>query len=199
MKIELRADNTAHISGYVNVAERESRPVITPVGKAVEVIEQRAFQQALDRADNVNMTVDHNQSKVIASTKAGSLKLYEDNIGLRAESEITDSETISAAINGKIKGWSFGMTNVVDTLEERADKLPLRRIKALELDHITLVINKRPCYSATSVELRANGDGEFDMEERCCDIDTTIENHRQQADYSAYEARINKVKGEKSC
>ena len=38
MKIEIRADG-AHISGYVNVTEKKSRPVVTPHGKVVEEIE----------------------------------------------------------------------------------------------------------------------------------------------------------------
>lgn len=53
MKIEIRADNTALISGYVNAVERESRPVVTPRGRVNELIEPRAFAQALERAENV--------------------------------------------------------------------------------------------------------------------------------------------------
>ena len=37
MKAELRADGL-HISGYVNVPGRESRPVLTPRGKVIEII-----------------------------------------------------------------------------------------------------------------------------------------------------------------
>ena len=43
MKVEVRADDTAHITGYVNVVERKSRPVMTPHGKCIEIVEQRAF------------------------------------------------------------------------------------------------------------------------------------------------------------
>ena len=49
MKIEIRADG-AHISGYVNVTGKRSRPVITPHGKVIEEIEPRAFEQAIGRA-----------------------------------------------------------------------------------------------------------------------------------------------------
>ena len=44
MRAELRADGL-HISGYVNVPGRESRPVMTPHGRVIEIIEQRAFQK----------------------------------------------------------------------------------------------------------------------------------------------------------
>ena len=62
MKVEVRADNTTHITGYVNVVERKSRPVMTPHGKCIEIVEQRAFEQALERAGDVSVTVDHNNS-----------------------------------------------------------------------------------------------------------------------------------------
>lgn len=52
MKIEIRADG-AHISGYVNVTGKRSRPVITPHGKVIEEIEPRAFEQAIGRAGNI--------------------------------------------------------------------------------------------------------------------------------------------------
>ena len=163
MKIEIRADG-AHISGYVNVTEKKSRPVITPHGKVVEEIEPRAFEQAISRAGNITVTVDHDNSHVYATTDEGTLKLYEDNIGLHADVLVTDDTLIDLAKKGKVKGWSFGMYNVRDELERRADDLPLRRIKALDLDHITLVVRKSPVYSATSVELRA--DAEVDLEIR---------------------------------
>lgn len=187
MKIEIRADNTAFISGYVNAVERESRPVITPRGRVNELIEPRAFEQALERAENVNMTVDHTD-KVVADTKDGSLSLHEDPIGLRAEATITDPETVEEARAGHVRGWSFGMRNVVDEVEERADKLPLRRIKGFDLDHVTLVIHKIPCYSATSVEVRA--EGESAMETRCTDTDISVSEHKKPVDYTEYEKRI---------
>ena len=99
-----------------------------------------------------------------ASTDEGTLKLYEDNIGLHADVLITDETLIELAKKGKIRGWSFGMYNVQDELEQRADQLPLRRIKALDLEHLTLVVKKTPVYSATSVEIRA--DAEVEIETR---------------------------------
>lgn len=162
MNIEIRADG-AHISGYVNAVERKSRPVITPHGKVVEEIESGVFQRALDRAENVTMTKDHDPDAVLAETRAGSLRLYEDNIGLYADAVVTDERTVAEARAGKVKGWSFGMRNVDDEVEERAGELPLRRIKGLDLDHITLVVRKNPVYSATSVEVRAEGEIETEL------------------------------------
>lgn len=163
MKIEIRAEG-AHISGYVNVVERKSRPVVTPRGKVVEEIEPRAFARALERADNIPLTKDHDPDMVLAETRAGSLTLYEDDIGLHYDATVTDAGTIEEARAGKIKGMSFGMYHIRDEIEQKADDLPLRKIKDLDLDHITLVVNRTPCYSATSVEVRA--DAEVEVETR---------------------------------
>lgn len=164
LNIEIRGDG-AHICGYVNATEKKSRPVITPRGRVIEEIEPRAFQAAIDRAENVTMTKDHEQAPILAETRAGTLKLWEDDIGLYADAVVSDPETVAEARAGKIKGWSFGMRNVVDSVEERPEGLPLRKVTALDLDHITLVVRKNPIYSATSVEVRA--EGEVETELRC--------------------------------
>lgn len=196
MKIEVRADNTVRIEGYVNATEKKSRPVITPHGKCIETIEERAFEKAISRAGNITVTVDHDNSHIYASTQDGNLKLYEDGIGLHADVVITDKSIVEIAKQGKIKGWSFGMFNVVDELEQRADgELPIRHIKELDLDHITLVINKTPCYSATSVEVRA--ETEQDIEVRALDSKIELSVEKKKIDYSEYEKRIKKLKAAK--
>lgn len=193
MKIEVRANGTAYIEGYVNVVERESRPVLTPHGIVNEQIESGVFQRAIDAAQNINMTIDHT-TKVVASTEKRTLKLYEDAIGLRAFSEITDPETVQAAKEGRIKGWSFGMTNIQDNIEERADRLPLRHVTGLTLDHVTLMINKTPAYAATSAELRAGN--ETMMEERSMKTEISVIQPKKEIDYTEYEQRMKRIKGE---
>lgn len=188
MKVEIRADGKAHISGYVNVTEKKSRPVVTPRGKVIEEIEPRAFEKAIERAGNITVTVDHDNSHVYASTEEGTLTLYEDAIGLHADVLIEDPALIEIARQGKIKGWSFGMYNVVDEVEQRAEELPVRRIKALDLDHVTLVVNKRPVYSATSVEVRA--DAEIDVETRAFFDASKVTDLTDKPDNSEYHKRI---------
>lgn len=197
MIVEIRADG-AHLSGYVNVTEKKSRPVITPHGKVVEEIEPRAFEQAIERAGNITVTVDHDSSHVYAETSNGTLTLYEDNIGLHADVLIVDATLIELAKQGKIRGWSFGMYNVVDTIEPRANDIPLRKISALDLDHVTLVVTKQPSYSATSCELRA--DAEVNIETRTIESKPKITEDKPKEpvtpsfDNSAYRERANALK-----
>lgn len=192
MKIEVRADG-AHITGYVNATGKPSRPLVTPRGKCVEIIEERAFESAIAKSGEVVVTVDHDSTHVYASTSDGTLELREDAIGLHADVLITDQMIIDAAKKGKIRGWSFGMYNVVDEMEQRADsELPIRHVKDFCIDHVTLVINKTPCYAATSVELRADND--VDIETRALDtrvdVELTAEKVQEKPDLSEYTRRI---------
>lgn len=196
MKAELRADGL-HISGYVNVPGRQSRPVMTKRGKVIEVIEQRAFQKAIDSATNgVRMLLDHNPDRVLASTTDKSLNAFEDEIGLRAEALVTDQEVIAGAKAGKLRGWSFNMRNIVDTVEERAGELPLRHVQSFDMDEITLVMHRMPCYSATSIEIRA--DEEEDVEERASVEEIRVLVQEETKDpVEAYRKRLNNLKKEK--
>lgn len=197
MKVEVRADGTARISGYVNVTGKKSRPIVRPDGtRCVEEVEERTFQDAINRAGDVTVTVDHDKTHVYASTSDNTLTLKEDAIGLHADVLIKDETLINLAKEGKIRGWSFGMYNVVDSMEQRAEgELPVRHIKKLDLDHLTLVVNKRPCYAATSVELRADEKDDI-MEFRASDddIEVMVETPKKQIDYSHYENRIKTLK-----
>jgi HK97 family phage prohead protease len=197
MLVEIRADG-AHIIGYVNVTGKKSRPVLTPHGKCIEIIEERAFADAIDRAGDISVTVDHDKTHIYANTSSNTLTLKEDAIGLHADVLITDQNIIELAKKGKIRGWSFGMYNVVDALEQRADEIPIRHVKKLDLDHITLAVNKRPVYSATSVELRA--DVETDIETRSHEDEVElkmVETPKKQVDLSQYKKRINKLRAGK--
>ena len=191
MKIEVRADGKTYISGYVNAVERESRPVSTTHGMVTEKICQGAFKKALRSGENISMTVDHMANRTIANTKDGTLKLCEDNIGLRAEAVTTDIEIGKSARNGLIKGWSFGMKVTEDELEERGDKISLRMVKALELDHVTLVVQKNPVYSATSVEVRGGEDTSIETR-GSEDVDIAV----TAIDNSYYTQTIKQLKGE---
>lgn len=157
MRVEVRSDGV-HISGYVNVPGRASRPVITPRGKVIETIEQGAFKNALAKiGDELRMLMDHNSARQLASVADGTLTAREDAIGLYAEATVTDPEVITAAKKHEIRGWSFNMKNVQDELEQRAEGLPLRKVKSFDMSEISLILHAVPCYSATSVEVRADG------------------------------------------
>ena len=182
MRVEVRSDGV-HISGYVNVPGRASRPVITPHGRVIETIEQGAFKNALKKAgDELRMLMDHNSARQLASVADGTLTAKEDAIGLYAEAMVTDPEVVEAAKKHELRGWSFNMRNVQDELEQRAEGLPLRKVKSFDMSEISLILHAVPCYSATSVEVRADGT-DADTELRALgDTEFIIPEEKQQSE-----------------
>lgn len=193
MRIEIRSDSVI-LDGYVNGVERDSKPIVTPIGKCVERIESRAFEKALNRTENVDLLLNHNKDKKLGSIKEGNLELFEDNMGLRAIATVTDPEVIQKARNNKLKGWSFGMFVNKDRIEERTDDIPRRYIEDLDLFEVSIVDDRMsPCYTATSIETRA--DKEVVTEQRSNEFRAkTVDN--TSIDYSEYEKRIKKLKGD---
>ncbi len=157
MKVEFR-NGKVHISGYVNAVGRDSHPIPTPAGgEFVEMIEPGTFKEALTRAKNVDMLLNHDNNRKLASTSGGDLTLKEDNIGLHADCEVADAGVIEAAKRGELVGWSFGMFVNKDEMEQRGDKIPRRHVQNIDIFEVSL-IDKRmmPCYAGTSVECRAD-------------------------------------------
>ena len=155
MKFEIR-NGKAHISGYVNAVGRDSRPIPTATGEFVEMIEPGAFAEALTRAKNVDMLLNHDENRKLASTSTRSLSLKEDNIGLYAECETSDAEVIEKGQRGELRGWSFGMFVNKDEMEQRGDKIPRRHVQNMDIVEVSIIDSRMlPCYAGTSVECRA--------------------------------------------
>ena len=197
MKIEIRNDK-AVVSGYVNAVGRDSRPITDVRGKFVEQIEPGAFRASLERSENVDLLLNHDKSKVYASTKDGSLKLTEDSIGLRAEAVLTDAEMIRKARSGEFRGWSFGMYVGDSAMEERAEGIPRRHVKSLNMFEVSLIDKSRiPCYVGTSVECRAEGEdvlAELRYSEEEPEIVEEERSEPEPVDYSAVDDVISELR-----
>ena len=196
MKIEIRND-TAVVSGYVNAVGRDSRPITDVRGKFVEQIEPGAFRASLERSENVDLLLNHDKSMVYASTKDGSLKLTEDSIGLRAEAVLTDAEMIRKARSGEFRGWSFGMYVGDSAMEERAEGIPRRHVKSLNMFEVSLIDKSRiPCYVGTSVECRSDGEilAELRYSEEEPEIVEEERSEPEPVDYSAVDDVISELR-----
>ena len=197
MKIEIRNDK-AVVSGYVNAVGRDSRPITDVRGKFVEQIEPGAFRASLERSENVDLLLNHDKSKVYASTRDGNLKLIEDSIGLRAEAVLTDAEMIRKARSGEFRGWSFGMYVGDSAMEERAEGIPRRHVKSLNMFEVSLIDKSRiPCYVGTSVECRAEGEdvlAELRYSEEEPEIVEEERSEPEPVDYSAVDDVISELR-----
>lgn len=77
--------------------------------KFVEQISPKTLQRALEKNDDILSLLNQEPERILGSTKQGNIKLFEDNIGLRAICKITDSELIEKAKQNKLRGWNFGL------------------------------------------------------------------------------------------
>ena len=160
MQVEVRNDSV-FISGYVNAVERLSKPIRETLhGKIrtfLERIKAGVFRTALKRNDNVLVLLNHDNNRVLASTKDGNAVLEEDNIGLRAEITITDTEVVNKARQGKLSGWSFGFIANDDELTTEGND-EIRTVTDLELLEVSILDDtKAPAYYGTSIEAREGG------------------------------------------
>lgn len=202
MQINIRADSV-EISGYVNAVERNSKPLMSRIGKFVERIQKGAFSNALKRNDDVHVLLNHDWSRDLGSTKKGNLELTEDNIGLHARAVITDSDVIDKARKGDLIGWSFGFMDR-DVSQDKEKEFPLRIVRDMDLYEVSILDRtKSPAYDGTLIMARSD-DTQFFGEPMITDVEIREERmeESEQAepvenkaiDYSKYEKIIDEIK-----
>lgn len=198
MELEIRG-NALHISGYVNAVERESRRLPARMcsrakSDFVEKISAGAFGRAVSRAREVRLMFNHKRD--IGGTADGTLKLSEDNIGLKAEATVTDPDVVTAAKQGELRGWSFGFTSAKDRWEDVSEGLQRRTIDDLDLQEVS-ILSVTPAYVGTSVELRGESlaETEFRSAEDSAKPVVMPDNKATAARYKA-EIEILKLKGD---
>ena len=153
MKVNVRQDSV-EIEGYVNAIERNSKPLMSRIGKFIERVCKGAFAKAIKRNNDIHILLNHDWNRDLGSTKQGNLELTEDNIGLHARATITDKEVIEKAKRGDLVGWSFGFSDrdVENSLEKG---MPTRSIKDLDLYEVSILDRtKTPAYDGTLITAR---------------------------------------------
>jgi HK97 family phage prohead protease len=200
MKVEIR-NNSVNISGYVNVALRDSRRLPSNRGIFVEQIEPQVFQRALGRNDDVKLLFNHKEDRLLGSQKQGNLTLREDAIGLYAECSINDPEVVEKARNNELRGWSFGFSSISDEWDTTAN--PQRRfLKDLYLYEVS-VLDVTPAYTAMSIESRGEEpvivEQRFDVFEKTEKVEEKSSNEvrediQEPVNYAVFEKQIEILK-----
>lgn len=177
MKVKIRADSV-EIEGYVNAIERNSKPLMSRIGRFIERICKGAFGKAIKRNDDVHILLNHDWSRDLGSTKKGNLELEEDNIGLHARATITDPDVVQKARNKELVGWSFGFRDRdVENSVERG--LPLREVRDLDLYEVSILDRSmKPAYDGTLVSARSI-DGEEQVHYRGEDFIDDVETEEE--------------------
>lgn len=205
MNINIRADDTVEIDGYVNAVERLSKPLTDRLGQFVERICKGAFKKALSRADDVRILLNHDWDRDLGGTADGTLELNEDAIGLHARAIIKDADVVKKARNGDLVGWSFGFSDrEVENGEEKG--LPLREVRDLDLYEVSLIDrSKVPAYDGTLVAVRTADESKAlnisDVTEGSVRVteekkEIKEEPKPKEADYTEYKKMISEMKGD---
>lgn len=146
-------DNSDFMSfrGYAAVFNSESEPL-----PFRETILPGAFSRSLRSRNNVKMFVNHNMDQVLASSRAGTLKLSEDNRGLLVEADLpptTYAKDLSIMMRrGDVDSMSFGFS-VPRNGDSWNDDQSQRTLKEVRLHEVSIVTSF-PAYAATTAQVR---------------------------------------------
>lgn len=138
------------ISGYALKFGKPSKDL----GGFTEVITSEALKDV--DLSNVFLLQNHNYSKPLASTKAGTLKLNIDEVGLHFEATLNEAsyakDVFENVKNGLVDSMSFGFTMGLDSFDKKEDGEIIRSIESIKnLNEISVVTI--PAYDDTNVQV----------------------------------------------
>lgn len=150
--LELRQDGGgSSFSGYAAVFNSDSEPL-----PFVEQIRPGAFKRTLSARNNIKMFVNHDDTMVLASTRSGSLRLSEDNRGLRVDADMPDTtyarDLSTLMKRGDVDSMSFGF-HVPRGGDEWSDDGQRRFLNEIALREVS-VVTGFPAYESTSATIR---------------------------------------------
>lgn len=155
--IEVRSDEgqPPRFSGYAAVFN-ESAMIGQGSWGFREKVAPGAFRKAIQESDPV-MLVNHNNDMPIARQSAGTLRLSEDERGLRVDADLPNTsygrDLAENLRNGNIKGMSFRFGVVKDDWAVGDDGVEERTLKEVRLPEVSAVTF--PAYSGAVAELRS--------------------------------------------
>jgi HK97 family phage prohead protease len=126
--------NGMTLTGYAARFNEPSEPL-----PFTERIQRGAFKRSLSSRNNIYMLWNHSSSDVLASTRAGSLRLSEDEYGLRVEADLPDTQLGRDAKvliqRGDVTGFSFGFTVPAngDSWNAEGTERTLKSVRLLEV------------------------------------------------------------------
>lgn len=148
---ELRAEGDGMT--FVGYAAKFNSPS-EDLGGFVETIEQGAFRRSLRSRNDVKLLVNHDTGRVLASTRSGTMKLYEDEVGLRVEASLpntTDGRDMAELLKrGDLNKMSFGFSVIKDSWNEEMTQRTLKSVRLFEASIVAF-----PAYSATEAMVRS--------------------------------------------
>ena len=155
--VELREEgDTLTAIGYAAIFDRLSGNL----GGFLERIEPGTFRSTLKQAD-VTALFNHDPNHLLGRSSAGTLRLAEDDKGLRYEVDLPDTtlgrDVAELLRRGDITGSSFGFRTISDDWGTTEDGYPLRTLTEVALRDVGPVAFA--AYSDSEASLRSLAEG----------------------------------------
>lgn len=119
-----------------------------------EQIEPGAFKRSLRARGDVKLLVNHDTGRVLASTRAGTMRLIEDEVGLRVEASLpnnTEGRDMAESLRrGDYSKMSFGFSVMKDSWNSDMTERSLKSVKLFEASIVAF-----PAYSETEAMVRS--------------------------------------------
>ncbi|HLS33618.1 MAG TPA: HK97 family phage prohead protease [Brevibacterium sp.] len=153
LRVQAEGEGPDRLVGYAALFGRRSELLY---GSFVEVIAPGAFAGALEGAD-VRCLWNHDSSHVLGRTRSGTLKVEEDELGLRIEATPPDTQwardLMTSIERGDVDQMSFGFRVARDEWTEEGDLLIRTILEIEELYEVSPVTF--PAYPDTAVAVRS--------------------------------------------
>ena len=150
-EFELRADGDSMT--FVGYAAKFNSPS-EDLGGFVERIEPGAFRRSLRSRNDVKLLVNHDTGRVLASSRSGTMKLYEDEVGLKVEASLpntSDGRDMAELLKrGDLNKMSFGFAVQKDTWNNEMTERTLKSVRLFEVSIVAF-----PAYAATEAMVRS--------------------------------------------
>jgi len=138
--------------GYAAVFGSPSEPL-----PFIETISPGAFTRSLSSRNDIRMYVNHDSSQLLASSRARTLRLVEDERGLKVEADLPDTspgrDMAYLVKRGDISAMSFGFS-VPAGGDAWSDDGATRVLSEVRLHEVSIVTGF-PAYSATTAAVRS--------------------------------------------
>jgi HK97 family phage prohead protease len=156
-QFEIRADgDKLTFSGYAAVFNSDSEPL-----PFTERIAPGAFKRTLQARNDVKLLWNHDSGEVLASTRSGTMRLFEDSKGLRVEADLaptTRGKDLSILMQrGDVNKMSFGFNVQSDSWSPDGNIRTLESVRLIEVSVVTF-----PAYTSSVAQVRSIGDVEVD-------------------------------------
>jgi len=142
------------------------------LGGFKERILPEAIDRTLSEALDVRALVDHDSSKIIGRTRAGTLSLKKDSKGLRVEIDPPNTtaarDILESVARGDVSGMSFAF-RVMEDDWHMEDDLPVREVIDMRVSEVSIV--SFPAYPSTDVQVAQRALSQFRQAQRGMSID----------------------------